>query len=596
MSDLKSNKTILLFYWRHASAYPKLLWGMIITMPLAVLFNSFLPALVTSSILNRLASGDFIKDDLWGSFGNDILLAIGLSIMGGVVLWRINIYCNWKLEGYVMRDIYQRVFEHLMRMSSTFHANNFGGSLVSQTSKLAGSYIRITDTTMFQVWGMLWSLIFTNIFLWTKAPLFVLILDVFSVLYMLCAFFITRNIRQLNMLEADAGNKQTGELADSITNVMAIKSFASGASEAAHFATTSEKTRLAIVAVMRATLKTQFTFSLIGTGIFSTALVLAIASVVVYDAPVATVFLVFTYTAIIMDQLWQFSSTSLRNYNRAFGDAQAMTEILHMEPGIKDSAKPEKPRISHGAIEFKNMSFSHPESNDNDGLFQNLNLSIKAGEKIGLVGHSGSGKTTLTKLLLRFNDIDSGAILVDGQNIAAITQDDLRDAIAYIPQEPLLFHRSIRENIAYGKPNATEAEIRAAADKAYATEFIEKTPGGFETLVGERGVKLSGGQRQRIVIARAILKDAPILVLDEATSALDSESEKYIQAALMELMHDRTAIVIAHRLSTVQKMDRILVLDNGTIVEQGSHKQLLAKKNGTYARLWAHQSGGFIED
>ncbi len=224
-----------------------------------------------------------------------------------------------------------------------------------------------------------------------------------------------------------------------------------------------------------------------------------------------------------------------------------------------------------------------------------LNLEIAAGEKIGLVGHSGSGKTTLTKLLLRFNDIDGGEILIDGQNIANITQEDLRKCIAYVPQEPLLFHRTIRENIAYANPEASSKDIEEAAKKAYAQEFIEKLPKGYDTLVGERGVKLSGGQRQRVAIARAILKDAPILILDEATSALDSESEKLIQAALWELMKGRTAIVIAHRLSTIQRMDRILVLNDGEVIEQGKHAELL-EKNGTYAKLWAHQSGGFIEE
>lgn len=595
MSDLKSNKTILLFYWRHASKYPKLLWGMILTIPVAMLCNSFLPPLVTSNILNRLAKGDYIKHDVWGSFGGDILLAIGLSILGGVVVWRINIYCNWKLEGYVTRDIYQRVFDHLIRMSANFHANHFGGSLVSQTGKLAGSYIRLADTSMFQVWTLFWSLIFTNVFLWTRVPTYVMALDVFSIAYTTCAFLITKNIRRLNTIEANAGNKQTGELADSITNVMAIKSFASARAESKHFASTSEKARQTIVDVMRATLKTQFTFSTIGTGIFGTALLLAITSVVMYDAQVSTVFLVFSYTAMISDQLWQFSGTALRNYNRAFGDAQAMTEILHLEPEIKDPDKPETVRINKGAITFKDMSFTHAESHEDDSLFETLNLTIQAGEKIGLVGHSGSGKTTLTKLLLRFNDVDDGEILIDGQNIASITQEDLRKNIAYIPQEPLLFHRSIRENISYGKPDASDSEIREAARKAYADEFIDKLPAGYDTLVGERGVKLSGGQRQRIVIARAILKDAPILVLDEATSALDSESEKYIQAALMQLMQQRTAIVIAHRLSTIQKMDRIIVLDHGAVIEQGPHKRLIEQK-GTYAKLWAHQSGGFIEE
>jgi ATP-binding cassette subfamily B protein len=241
------------------------------------------------------------------------------------------------------------------------------------------------------------------------------------------------------------------------------------------------------------------------------------------------------------------------------------------------------------------MSFTHPDSRQDDALFAHLNLTIKASEKIGLVGHSGSGKTTLTKLLLRFSDIDDGKILIDGQNIADITQDALRQQIAYVPQEPLLFHRSIRENIAYGKPEASDTEVTEAARKAHALDFIEKLPQQFDTLVGERGVKLSGGQRQRIAIARAILKDAPILVLDEATSALDSESEKLIQAALWELMKGRTAIVIAHRLSTIQKMDRIVVLHDGEIMEQGTHAKLV-ENSGIYAQLWAHQSGGFLED
>jgi ATP-binding cassette subfamily B protein len=212
-----------------------------------------------------------------------------------------------------------------------------------------------------------------------------------------------------------------------------------------------------------------------------------------------------------------------------------------------------------------------------------------------LVGHSGGGKTTLIRLILRFMDIDGGEILIDGQNIANITQDDLRRSITYVPQEPLLFHRTLAENIGYGKLDATAEETVKAAKLAHADEFIKVLPKGYDTLVGERGIKLSGGQRQRVAIARAMLKDAPIILLDEATSALDSESEVLIQDALWKLMEGKTTVVIAHRLSTIQKMDRIVVLDNGEIAEEGSHKELL-EKDGTYATLRAHQSGGFLED
>ena len=593
LSDLASNKRTLRFFWHHARQYPVLLWGMIFTIPFAMFFNRYLPALITSNILDRLSRHDFVSGDLWGSFGLNIAGVVGSAALGGIFIWRLNSYFNWKLEGYVVRDIGQRVFDHLMKLSANFHSNTFGGSLVSQTNKLSSSYIRIADTTIYQVSTLFWGLLFTSVILWNRAPSFVVLLNGFSVIYMVCSVLVTGRVRHYTKEEADTENRQTGQLADSITNVMAVKSFATSASERKRFAKISEETRLATMRVAGSTFRAQYVFTSIGAIVNAMAVITAVASVVIYDANIATVFLVFSYTADIRQQLWDFSNNALRNYNRAFGDAQAMTEILALEPAIKDLVKPEKLRIKKGAITFEHMDFTH--SDNNDALFENLQLNIKPGEKIGLVGHSGSGKTTLTKLLLRFSDVDGGQILVDGQNIAHITQDDLRSTIAYVPQEPLLFHRSIRENIAYGKPGATQDEILAVAKKAHATEFVEKLPHSYETLVGERGVKLSGGQRQRVAIARAMLKDAPILVLDEATSALDSESEVLIQDALWKLMEGRTAIVIAHRLSTVQKMDRIIVLDDGQITEEGTHPQLLRKK-GTYATLWKHQSGGFLED
>ena len=228
-------------------------------------------------------------------------------------------------------------------------------------------------------------------------------------------------------------------------------------------------------------------------------------------------------------------------------------------------------------------------------MFFDFDLKIPAGKTVGLVGVSGSGKTTLTKLLLRFADVMGGAIYIDGQDIRDVTQQSLREAIAYVPQESSLFHRSVFENIAYGKPGASEEEVIHAAKLANADEFIRELPEGYETLVGERGVKLSGGQRQRIAIARAILKDAPILVLDEATSALDSESEALIQGALSNLMKGRTSIVVAHRLSTIAGLDEIVVLKDGVIVEKGSHQELLVK-NGEYSKLWSRQSGAFLQE
>lgn len=244
-----------------------------------------------------------------------------------------------------------------------------------------------------------------------------------------------------------------------------------------------------------------------------------------------------------------------------------------------------------GKITWENVDFTYGAQH----VFEDFNLTIKPGQRVGLVGHSGAGKTTFVSLLLRQHEVTGGAILIDGQNIAAVTQDSLRNNIAVVPQEPMLFHRSIRENIAYGKPDATDEEIIAVAKKAEAHEFISALSEGYDTLVGERGVKLSGGQKQRIAIARAMLKNAPILILDEATSALDSESEVAIQKALHELMEGKTVIAIAHRLSTLREMDRIIVLDKGEIVEDGTHQEL-SRGNGIYARLWDHQAGGFLQE
>ena len=321
-------------------------------------------------------------------------------------------------------------------------------------------------------------------------------------------------------------------------------------------------------------------------------IVLSVLLAINGNIDIGVIYLALTFGIAIMRRLWDLNMT-FRTVTRVFGDAHDMAEILDTKPEIVDIDNPQELEIKDAHIDFKDVTFAHEK--DAEPLFKKLSMHIDNGEKIGLVGHSGGGKTTITKLLMRFMDIQNGAISIDDQNIANVKQTDLRRHIAYVPQEPILFHRTLSENIAYGQPNATQEQIEHVAKLAHAHEFIKDLPLGYKTLVGERGVKLSGGQRQRIVIARAMIKDAHILVLDEATSALDSESEVLIQKALWTLMEGKTAIVIAHRLSTIQKMDRIIVLSEGKIIEEGSHTQLLAKK-GAYANLWKHQSGGFIED
>jgi ATP-binding cassette subfamily B protein len=575
--------------WR----YPKYVVITLVALPLTILVNSFLPALIVANILNKLSTHTYQTGDVWGTFGTSLILYTVLVIVGSRVGWRVVDICNWRLESRMQRDMAQRIYNHLLAQSATFHANHFSGSLVSQTNKFLGGAVRLADTTTFQVLPLFASLVFASIILSKRAPVFVAALLGFSVFYIVIAFFVTKPVRRASTVHAGHESSQTGYLADSITNVMAIKSFASGTFERSAFAGKTQKTADSLLAVMRLHNRQQSIFGTIISVIMAASLMLTVMSVVWWGANIATAFLILSYTTNIIGQLFTFSNSSLRTYNRALGDAKEMTEILNITPEVQDPAKPEKLRMKQGEIVFNNVTFSHDGADD--ALFDNLNLHIEPGQKVGLVGHSGSGKTSLTRILLRFSDIDDGSITIDGQNVAHVSQDDLRHIIAYVPQEPLLFHRTIKENIAYGMAGASDEQVYEAARKANADEFIAALPNGYDTLVGERGVKLSGGQRQRVVIARSILKNAPVLVLDEATSALDSESELLIQQSLQELMKNRTAIVIAHRLSTIQKMDRILVLENGQIIEDGSHTKLL-KLKGVYAQLWAHQSGGFIED
>ncbi|HEX4774204.1 MAG TPA: ABC transporter ATP-binding protein [Candidatus Saccharimonadales bacterium] len=592
MSNPIKDNQVANYYWRRANKYRRLVLGILFSIPLTVLVNNYLPALIVASVLSSLSQHHFHAHNVWQSYG-PILVAYATLILGGVFTWRIVDRFMWRLEANVLRDISEEVFNHLMEESADFHANNFTGSLVSQTNKLTNGYVRVADTTVFQVYPLISGLVIVSVILATRAPLFVVLLISFAAFYLFSAIKISKPVQKRSKAFAATESKQTGFLADAIANVMAIKSFGRGHYERKRFnkATTDTYNHLFLFA---GALQRQLNIlGVLSRGISSVALLMAVVSVVIFGANIGTVFLILSYTSSIVEQLFQFSNNSLRSYSRAFGDATDMVEILAEQPSVQDPVKPEKVHVKDGEIEFNNVTFTHAGADD--AIFERLNLKLKPGEKIGLVGHSGSGKTTITRLLLRFSDLDGGQILIDGQNIANITQDDLHNYIAFVPQEPLLFHRSIADNISYGNIDAPHSEIERVAKYAHADEFIENLPRGYETLVGERGVKLSGGQRQRVAIARAMLKNAPILVLDEATSALDSESEVLIQDALWKLMEGRTAIVIAHRLSTIQKMDRIIVLDNGRVVEQGSHKELLAR-DGTYARLWAHQSGGFIED
>ncbi len=520
-----------------------------------------------------------------------IIAYIITQIWGEVLGWRLNMFMTWTMETAAQRDLYRKIFNKLTNQSLSFHADRFGGGLVSQTTKLIGSFERFWDTIIFQVSPSIASIVaavvILSFLLWPYALFLLVLAIVFGVTVVLGSRFMA--VR--NKEEAQASTASNAHVADAVTNVMTIKSYGREEDE---LRTMDQKTthwREKSLSTMRGFLGVSTIYSSLLAVTNITALVAAIWASEHNLASISVVYLAVTYTFTVVRQLWEMNNI-MRNYNRIMGDAYDMTEILLLDASVVDTSN-KKLVVKKGEVTVDAISFAH--DGNPETLFNDFSLKIPSGQRVGLVGASGSGKTTLTKLILRFADVKSGAIYIDGQSIADVTQKSLRQNIAYVPQEPMLFHRSLRENIAYGRPDASDEEILEATKRANALEFVEKLPEGLDTMVGERGVKLSGGQRQRIAIARAILKDAPILLLDEATSALDSESEKLIQDALQKLMKGRTSIVIAHRLSTISKLDRIIVMDHGKIVEDDTHDALL-KKKGTYAKLWAHQSGGFIEE
>jgi ATP-binding cassette subfamily B protein len=427
--------------------------------------------------------------------------------------------------------------------------------------------------------------------LWRYSPLLVALLA--GMLIATCGMVVPliRRRRRLVDIREVASNVLAGHVADSIANAEAVRAFAREPEEAQiHSRNVSDFAAKTLRSWDYQNLRIDTITAPMYVLTNTLGLVVALATSSNRGVSLESVFVTFSYYATMTRTMWEFNRI-YRNLESALTDAAQFTELLLDPPSVVDAANPQPFRPRDFAIELRDVGFRHSPSQPL--LLDRFSLTVPSGASIGLVGRSGGGKTTITRLLLRFADVERGHILIGGQPIDSVPQAALRATIAYVPQDPAMFHRTIADNIRFGRPDATDAEVRRAADLAHAAEFIEALPGGYQTMVGERGVKLSGGQRQRVAIARAILKDAPILVLDEATSSLDSESEALIQDALWTLMAKRTAIVIAHRLSTVRRMDELIVLDGGRIVERGSHDALLVN-DGVYASLWAHQSGGFL--
>jgi ATP-binding cassette subfamily B multidrug efflux pump len=388
-----------------------------------------------------------------------------------------------------------------------------------------------------------------------------------------------------------------GRITDAYTNIATVKLFSHGKREAAFAKSAMQEFISSVHAQMRLITGVEVTNHVLSMGLIgSTAGVtvwLWVQGDVGVGAVAAATAMALRLNGISHWIMWEFAALF-----EHIGTVQDGITTLSRAPTVVDTAEAKPLAVQQGAVEFRQVNFAYGAAPDAPLVLQNLNLHIRPGEKIGLVGRSGAGKSTIVNLLLRFYDVRSGQVLIDGQDVRQVTQDSLRAQIGMVTQDTSLLHRSVRENILYGRPDAGDEAMMAAARRAQAHEFIgslsdPKGRVGYDAHVGERGVKLSGGQRQRIAIARVMLKDAPILLLDEATSALDSEVEVAIQDSLYRLMEGKTVVAIAHRLSTIAAMDRLIVLDKGQVVEEGTHAELLARQ-GLYARLWAHQSGGFL--
>lgn len=587
-----TNKQVIAFIFGYFKRFSWLIFGAYFFVTL-----SYLADLAHPTILGKIIG--VIQDETVSAdarYGEAFFWLILMAVQGVVfhISYRIAHFFNCHTDSRVESLIAAETFDRVQRFSTDWHNNSFAGSVVTKIkrgTRAAHVFFDIITYDLYPALGIVIGLVVTTSF---KNIMLGLIFGVFAVVFvttsiLLALYYVAPQRRKANKED----NKVGATLADTITCNATVKSFGAEHRELALFKEivtrwrhTARKAwiRSNIVAVIQNVLIMIFKFTLFASSVWLWyTKALNVADVVFVFAS----YLVFTgYFRPIGDRI--------RDLQEALNDIED-TVVFHRTPvDVQDLPGAKDLKVTEGKIEIKNIAFHYP--NHSDDIYENFQLTINPGEKVALVGHSGSGKSTLVKLIQRLYNLGKGTILIDGQDIARVTQAGLRRNIALVPQDPVLFHRTLRENIAYAKPDASMQEIDHAAKLAHAYEFIKELPQQYGTLVGERGVKLSGGERQRIAIARAILADSPILILDEATSSLDSQSEGLIQEALKHLMKNRTSIVIAHRLSTIKSADRILVFQKGRIVEQGTHAALVRKEGGVYKKLYEMQVGGFLND
>jgi ATP-binding cassette subfamily B protein len=588
MNSPKEKRTVFGVYSAHAFKYP---WrvSVILVTGLIMQAANLVGPLYLRQFFNILAKGT--PDD---STVQVLLGVLAIIVFAWFVDWvahRAQYISAMYLEEKVMSDLYSSAFDYLLGHSHNFFTSRFAGSLTHKVNKFARAFETLFETAIVSFFPMGIFIVGAVIIVFTRNHVLGATLAIWTLLFLAFQLYVSSIRQPARDARAKAESHLTGNLADAISNQSTITLFVGARYEAKRFAKVVHEW---ILAYRRTIIIDAWIW--LGIGLF----IIAIQTIILYVGVHLWRQGLFTVGDFVLIQTYLFTTfTSLERLNRelrrandAYSDAAEMVEMLDTLHEIGDAPHAKVLAVSEGVVEFKHANFHFHEEK---GIFEDFNLRIEGGEKVALVGPSGAGKSTITKLILRLFDVKSGAIEIDGQDISKVTQESLRAAISFVPQEPILFHRTLMENIRYGRRDATDEEVIEAAKQAHCHEFISSLSHRYDTYVGERGIKLSGGERQRVAIARAILKNAPILMLDEATSSLDSGSELLIQDALEKLMRGKTVLVIAHRLSTIAKMDRIIALDQGKVVEEGTHSQLI-EKGGIYSELWNHQAGGFLQD
>lgn len=526
----------------------------------------------------------------WEALKLPILSALGLVLYVETASRSMG-FLMAKAVPKLQADIRMVMFDHIQHHSPHYFNERFSGSLANKMTDMTTQVEQIIQQLFWPIVPAVATCILASLFLWFINPVFTWILLGWIVVHLGVCLAFTRSVDAYEHRHGEVRSTLLGKIVDSFTNNFAVNLFYRFKYEKNSinpFQKEEQETNVQskrYIEKMRCFLGLFYFIGVI-LGMFGSLIYLWLH----HQISTGQVVQVFTTMWSITIILWTVGS-ALPLLFQSFGTAKQAYSLMQDPQDIQDMPGAKELKIGSGEIVFDNVSFHYGKKR----LFENKHAQIHGGEKVGLVGYTGAGKSTFISLILRFYPLQSGKILIDGQEIAHVTLESLRQKIALIPQDPVLFHRTLRENISFGKPEATEAEIVDAARLAHCDEFIRNIPMGYEAKVGERGTKLSGGEKQRIAIARAILADAPILILDEATSALDSVTEKYIQDSLGKLMQNRTTLVVAHRLSTLSRMDRILVFDQGKIVEEGTHASLLSKE-GLYAKMWKMQVGGFLPE